>query len=829
MKTPKRLLALALVFVMVFAMFGCSKDETKDSTESTKEAVVNSGSGEETQARSDYNNPTPLVVASEPFSKKFSSFYSETVYDGTVVDMCTLYLMVLDRLGSPIYHGIQGETHTYNGTDYLYTGPADIDAKYDVQSGQSIYTATLRKDLKFSDGTPVTARDILFYYYVCLDPSFVGRTTLTSIDIVGLQNWRTQTSDAVYEKYNDKVEKIKRDGRANGYMANEDYSEEMYNDYWNWIDEKWADTVAGIVEFCNNNYADDDHAADLGFATYDEIAANEGLRIAFAMVQWQFAKVDNGVLADKAGLFSWDLTTTVPTMEDFIAVTKQLYNNDPVDFFNVEQTGEESISITDYARNELISKYGPLDEEMAGQGITSIEGIEMLDDYSVRITVNGYSAPAIYSILGIPIVPMHYYGDATKWDPEHGKYGFDEGDLEHIKAMTEKPMGAGPYIFESFQDKVVTFKANPYYYKGQPKIPVVLFKETNSTDIATACILGEIDAGPMPADRKRFEEVQAANGNGELNGDTITTVLVDVNGYGYIGLNAATINVGGDPGSDASKALRKGFATILSVYRDVCYDSWYGSAASVIQYPISNSSWAAPQASDYDYKQAFSTDPEGNNIYNANMTPDEKYAAAKTAALAWFKAAGCTVENGKVVAVPEGVNKSYTCIIAGYGSGDHPSYNLLVMAKDALAELGFELIIDDPADPNKLWNVLNSGTAEMWCAAWNEDVDPDMYFTRHSRNIIGRGGTDQNKYSIDDPQLDQLIMDARISDDFAFRKATYKQCLDIIVDWAVEMPAYQRKDCTILSTKRINLNTVTPDITTYWGWMNDIQDLEMNP
>ena len=70
-------------------------------------------------------------------------------------------------------------------------------------------------------------------------------------------------------------------------------------------------------------------------------------------------------------------------------------------------------------------------------------------------------------------------------------------------------------------------------------------------------------------------------------------------------------------------------------------------------------------------------------------------------------------------------------------------------------------------------------------------------------------------------------MDARKSDDQAYRKAVYKQALDTIVDWAVEIPAYQRQNCIIFSTERINLDTLTPDITTFWGWMNDIEGLEL--
>lgn len=48
------------------------------------------------------------------------------------------------------------------------------------------------------------------------------------------------------------------------------------------------------------------------------------------------------------------------------------------------------------------------------------------------------------------------------------------------------------------------------------------------------------------------------------------------------------MNVGGEPGSEASKDLRKAFATVFAVYRNVAIESYYGERASVINYPISN-------------------------------------------------------------------------------------------------------------------------------------------------------------------------------------------------------------------------------------------------
>ena len=77
-------------------------------------------------------------------------------------------------------------------------------------------------------------------------------------------------------------------------------------------------------------------------------------------------------------------------------------------------------------------------------------------------------------------------------------------------------------------------------------------------------------------------------------------------------------------------------------------------------------------------------------------------------------------------------------------------------------------------------------------------------------------------------ELDELIMEARTSTDQEFRKAMYKACLDIIIDWACEIPVYQRQNAIIFSTERVNMDTMTPDITTFYNWYAEIQNIEMN-
>ncbi|NTU65071.1 MAG: ABC transporter substrate-binding protein, partial [Chloroflexi bacterium] len=498
-------------------------------------------------------------------------------------------------------------------------------------------------------------------------------------------------------------------------------------------------------------------------------------------------------------------------------------------YWATENAGSvDGTDVVGTVKSTFISTQGSQDPAMAG-GIPSIEGIKKVDQYTVEVKTKGYEAPAVYSICGLEVAPMHYYGDKAQYDYEKNMFGHPFGDLTIVQAKTTEPMGAGPYKFVKYENRIVYFEANENYFKGEPVTKFIQFKETIDSEIVAGIVAGTVDVGDMNGSKKNYEEIAGYNTDGEVSGDVIHTTKVDNLGYGYIGMNADTVLVGSDAASAESKALRKAIATVLAVYRDAAYDSYYGEAASVINYPISNTSWAAPQATDEGYKVAFSTDVEGNPIYTSAMTIDEKYAAAIQAAVGYFKAAGYTYDEatGMLTAAPAGAKLSYEAVIGGDGIGDHPSFAVLTDASAALATIGFELKINDLTDTSVLWDMLDAGSQELWCAAWQATIDPDMYQVYHSSGIIGRGGSDSNHYHLDDATLDQLIVDARKSDDQSYRKAIYRQALDVVADWAVEIPAYQRQNSTVFSTARINTDTITPDITTFWSWLKEIEKVAM--
>ena len=489
------------------------------------------------------------------------------------------------------------------------------------------------------------------------------------------------------------------------------------------------------------------------------------------------------------------------------------------------------------ADDVIFSLYVPLDPSYDGsmtlyslpiEGLTEyregdarhISGIRRTGDRSVQIILTEVSAPAIEK-FAIPIVPMHYYGSEALYHYETDMFGFQKGDLSRVKSVTTVPMGGGPYKFVSYTGGTVTLERNEHYWKGAPKIRYIQFREGQDADKLSGITAGTLDITSPAYSTETAKAIAKSNG-GQLSGSVMHTVLTPNLGYGYVGMNAKNVCVDGKPGSQASKNLRKALATVLAVYRDVAVDSYYGSAASVIHYPISSTSWAAPRPTDEGYRAAFSQTVSGGDIYQPGQTAQERYDAALAAALDYFKAAGYTVKDGRLTAAPKGAALSYEVLIGAGGTGDHPTFMALTLAREALETIGFRLVVTDLSNFSELTNAVNSGTAELFSMAWKADADPDMYQIYHSQ-----GSTNATGYNISDDALDQLILLARRSSDRGYRRLLYRQCLDIIADWAVEIPMYQRQNATVVSAQRVDISTLTPDITAFWDWENDIELLSL--
>ena len=678
MKNAKRIIALVLAAVLCLTLFAaCGKGGA---------------------------NSKPLVVSSAHFENKFSPFFAASAEDMHIVDMTQISVLYLDRVGAPVLKGIEGETRSYNGTDYTYKGTSDVEVTENAD-GTVTYDIKLRDDLVFSDGEPVTIDDVIFSMYVLSDPTYDGSSTLYSQPIKGMEAYRSGMES--------RMNLILAAG-PDKYEANDFFTEEQYNAFWAAFDKAGVAFVDGIRQYL----------LDAGYNTEED-----------SVKTW-------------AANWGYDLADDA-TEADFFKTIVETYGYDVSDDGINAEKG--NLGFTDAMEAELGDAWADYQAgEQTGNSAANIEGIEKIDDYT-----NG----------------------------------------------------------------IVYLESNKDYFKGEPKTKYLQFLETQDDDKVPGIEAGTFDISDPSYSKDVVSQIESYNG-GNITGDVITTKLYDFLGYGYIAMNSKNVSVNGKIDSDASKNLRKAIATVIAAYRDEAIDSYYGETASVINYPISSTSWAAPQVTDDGYTVAYSVDVNGNPIYTAQMTAEQRYEAALQAALAFFEKAGYTVKDGKLVSAPKGAKLEYTVNIGAGGSGDHPSFLLLKTASDALKTIGFTLTVNDIAQASDLYASYQSGQAEIWCAAWGATSDPDMYQIYHSK-----GST--NYYGIYDKELDQLILDARKSSDQTYRKGLYKAAMEIVMDWAVEIPIYQRSEVYTVSTQRVKVDTLTPDMTPYWSWMNEVETIEM--
>ena len=761
MKRSKKALALFLALVMCIGVLaGCGGGNNTANNGTTNNTTTNDDTTEET-------NTTPLVVSVEQgLEGKFSPNFYLSNADNKIVSLTQVSLLTIDRVGNPVLNGIEGETRSYNGTDYTYYGPADI-VITDNDDGSVTYDVTMRDDIVFSDGETANIDDVIFGLYVYLDPTYDGNATMYSLPIKGLKEYRSGM-EPLYKL-------LMAAGQDN-------------TDFTNW-----------------------DEATQTAFWTEGLPAAGEAFAqsICDYVVSEGYNAAEDSVAA-KAANWGYELAEDA-TMADFFNAMLEAYEGDYATLSDTEVASGSLWSYLDPAYTVGIS---------TGDSAPNISGIERTGDYSMRITTTEVDATMIYQ-LQLPIAPMHYYGDESLYDYENNSFGFPKGDLSIVKSKTSTPVGAGPYQFKEYTNGVVYYESYDGYYLGAPKIKYFNYMETSEANMITGIQAGTLDIAEPSYSTDVANQVTDINGGDDsLDGPVITTRMYDFLGYGYVGINPNNVKVGDDPASEASRNLRKALGTIISVYRDEGIDSYYGETASVINYPISNTSWAAPQVTDDGYQVAYSVDVNGEPIYTDGMSTDDKYAAAKTAALGYLEAAGYTVENGKVTAAPEGAKLRYQVDIGGGGQGDHPTFLILKNAATALAEIGMELYINDFANANDLYAAYQTGASEQWCAAWGAATDPDMFQLYHSE-----GST--NYYQISDPELDELIEAGRMSTDQTYRKGLYKAAMEIIMDWGVEIPIYQRSECYLFSTEHVDISTLPTDMTPYWNALNEIEKLAL--
>ena len=153
MKRMKRILTFALALVMLAcSLTACSSCGQEGNNPSTGNGIS--------------NESTRLVLSTAELDGVFNPFYSSSAADGNIIGMTQISMLSSDKYGKVAY----GENEACVVLDYEAKPIQDATGK----TTQTVYRFVLKNNLKFSNGSPLTMKDVLFNLYVYLDPAYYG-------------------------------------------------------------------------------------------------------------------------------------------------------------------------------------------------------------------------------------------------------------------------------------------------------------------------------------------------------------------------------------------------------------------------------------------------------------------------------------------------------------------------------------------------------------------------------------------------------------------------------------------------------------------------------
>ncbi|MGX5486505.1 ABC transporter substrate-binding protein [Bacillus cereus] len=130
---------------------------------------------------------------------------------------------------------------------------------------------------------------------------------------------------------------------------------------------------------------------------------------------------------------------------------------------------------------------------------TSIEGIQVVDPQTIKITTEKVNSQAIF-VLGGTVLSKAYYGKDYKQNTS----------LDYLKDLYGKPLAAGPYKFEKYiPGQEVRFVANENYYACKPKIQNFIYKITSGDTKLQLFQTGEVDHTGLGTGDEVLEQAKA--------------------------------------------------------------------------------------------------------------------------------------------------------------------------------------------------------------------------------------------------------------------------------------------------------------------------------
>lgn len=859
---------LSLLAILTITTASCDKaNETSSS--------VNPSDTSSSEQKKVYDNEVDsLVLSTQALDGLFNPFFYTSGYDGEIVGQTQISMLGTNNAGE-VKVGENEPTVVLEYTETTTDTRTDKTVEDDYENYYTTYRFLIKNGIQFSDGTELTIKDVLYNMYVYLDPVYTGSTTMYSTNIKGYKAYRSQTEDegeqnAFDTKFETEAEKrilnivywcddktstvdsqseqVKEDIA----LAKKLFMEELETD-WNNAEASITDyedtyqfTDAWQVFLYNYNYISVKTQADsvwdgVNSETPEALEWNGWDKRGPNMTKEQLInavymdKVENDVLS----ALKTNLKSIVRYYATASKLKSELIAQAKSDYFKQQAAnGKNLIENISGITTEKVTSFTKSD----GSTMNLSEPMDVL-----QIVINGVDPKAIWN-FGFTVAPMHYYSkDYADLFNGVDHFGLPFGDKDYMDQMQQIqiPMGAGPYRAADaqgntptekgrfFDSNVVNFVRNDYFLLGKPKIRKLNYQVINSNQLFNSVATGAVAFADPNAKIETVNEVKSDRYKNKLGYQ-----LVDNNGYGYIGINASYVH-----------ELKVRRAIMYAMDTSLVLNYYTNEMASTIDRPMTSISWAYPKGCTAYYPYIGGAIPSDLTVVDPDyadyvselgkkagekFTQDEQ----KDFIRRMVESAGYVERNNlysKVNSEGQTEKLEYTFTLAGE-STDHPAYGTFKAASDLLNLCGFKITVKNDA---QALSKLSAGTLTVWAAAWSSTIDPDMYQVYHKNSnatSINNWGYAymQDHESVDgDTQLTiidtlaELIEQGRSTTDQTERKNIYSQALDQVMQLAVELPTYQRKNLYVYDKTKIDETTLQQEVTPYNGPLSRIWEVSL--
>ncbi len=824
--------------------------------------------------------PDAFVVMIEQPDGLFNPFFSTAAADGTVVSMTQISM-----LGAS-YNNEKKEVEVAYGE-----GEAVVTKDYtiiDNPDGSITYLFVLKNGIKFSDGHPLTMEDVLFNYYVYLDPVYTGSNTLYSTKIQGLTEYRTQSISAT-SGGTDLVSQ-QASARAEARLM------ELINLY----NAKQKASSTNEVSYDEMKQAILAHSLSAGYKTAVSTNPNEVISTQL------LADYDNALKLFKEELNA-DYAAAQDSYTDEPYKSHEEFKDEIFRFMYAE--GQVEVKYAEGADGKVdrttIEKLTPkYDKNAINSKETAIDyvyNIELSENFARILTMwgtaakvmNEYTAKAKEVILlensaGGDLLVPNISGIVSLGHAGRGGEVVTIGDNSYKVATAHNADGtvtnADEYDVLSITIEDVDPKAiwnfaitvAPQHYYGEgAKTGVDIAGNKFGVDYASFDFMKTVIQAPrnirLPMGAGPYKTTDSKNADAPAEGAFFTDNIV------YFKRNDNFHTVGAELENAKIEKLRYQVVSSNNAIANLENGSVHYISPALTQ----DNSKKLNELKDAGMV-TLKTDQLGygyigvnaSKIKNINLRKAIMCAMNTAQALAYYESGSASQiywPMSKVSwAYPDGISannngKDYPAIgkfnennartlikkymsnanvsegsselkvkftIAGASLTDHPTYMVFRDAADLLNSMGWE--VEVVCDTQALTKI-NTGALQVWAAAWSSALDPDLYQVYHKDstatstlawgyNHLKVGGTAEEKALLN--ELATLIEDARSTNDQNLRADLYEQAMGKILDLAIELPVYQRSVLYSYNSKVIKSESLPKDINPYSSPLDRIWEVE---